>query len=102
MNIAQMIGEDHTRLADGAGRLAALAGENGDVLQPAERAEKHLAEEGEGAQVARREAGEGREWMGMCSRERPERKRMSTKDGQHGAAADVVDPLAQLDPAARQ
>ncbi len=94
---------EHHRAPDGASRVAALAGQDGDVLQTAQRAEQHLPEEREHAQVVRRRGqGERRVVNGLVVRMRDQRKQNERgEDDEDGDAADVVDPLAEFEASQR-
>ena len=87
--------------ADGAGGVLAFAGEDGDVLEAAESAEEHLAEEGEGDQVELRELeGERLVVDGLVARDGPEGEHDERAvDDEDGDAADVVDPFAEFEAA---
>ncbi len=93
-------GDEHG-LADGAGGGAAFAGEDGDVLEAALGSEDHLAEDGEREEIGAGELdGERLPVDGLVMEERPGgQENERGEDGEHGDAADVVDPLAEIEAA---
>jgi hypothetical protein len=86
-------------LADTAGGIFALAGEDGDVFEAAEGAKDHLAEEGEREHVELREL-ERQEFVmdWMVARGGPERKQNKCGvDDEDRDAAYVVNPSAEFE-----
>jgi len=87
--------------ADGVDGVLAFAGEDGDVLETAEGAEDHLAEEGERDHVELRELQGKRLVVDVhVSRERPEGQQDERGvDDEDGDAADVMNPFAEFETA---
>jgi hypothetical protein len=77
-------------------RVSAFPGEDGDVLEAAERAEGHLAEDAETEKRERRsDQAQGMVFRERAAREIQERHRDEGDDGdQENYGSDIVDPFA--------